>query len=300
MSDLVCGGYRVSNLEIDCSVEGPEQQAEHAGEIVNRHGVVVLRGAYSPLLLEELFDSLSQCRDEAMKHIRGDGSPKFGKKYDFKENGMSLELAAADPWTDYQQAHEGNGDQTRSTSLFNALQSGPGWTAIKSIIPSQFFCQVVRVRIIDFRAGTPQDRRGALFFHQEKWGIKDKGVPLGHNIWILLNPNGETANEDTAGLQFALGDRRGWLETALSDYEETSRQRLTRLNQASRSCDNADAPLIELDGHVLFRPKIDVGDVIVFDHHIPHASFVPTKASAVRISCDLRLFPMQHAVNWAH
>lgn len=122
--------------------------------------------------------------------------------------------------------------------------------------------------------------------------------PLGQNMWILLNPDGELANEATAGMQFALGETEFWRQTELANYEETARPKLTKLNKASLSGTDAGQEIVEIDGHWVYRPKIAVGDLLVFDHHIPHASYVPAKATAPRISCDLRIFPTSDVVNW--
>lgn len=75
-------------------------ECDRGRSILDRHGVVVLRGAFSPAELGGLFNNLSECRDEALKKFIDGESPNFSPKYDFKESGMSLQLAAADPWTE--------------------------------------------------------------------------------------------------------------------------------------------------------------------------------------------------------
>jgi hypothetical protein len=295
MADVISGSGIAKAIEFSRN-HGSELEPELLKKTISTYGLAVLRGAFNTEGLSGLFENLRKHSAEALKAVNNrNEEPHFEPQFGFQKSGMTLRLAAVDPWTEHERTAE---DITQSTSLLHAIEEGPYWKAIKAIFPDGFFFSASSIRIIDSEAGSPEDRRGALFFHQEKWALRMEKVPLGCNIWLPLNPDNAVTNETAAGIQFALSDRDFWREAAFAGYEEKF-PIITKLNIANRKCPDAGDTIVEADDRLFFRPKLRVGDLAIFDHHMPHASFVPEAASSVRVSCDLRLHPKGTATYWA-
>ena len=73
------------------------------------------------------------------------------------------------------------------------------------------------------------------------------------------------ANEETAGIQSAVGSVAFWRRTGISGYETTVAPRLSRLNIASRTYPDVGEPMVEIDRQVFSRPKLRVGDLVIYE-----------------------------------
>lgn len=259
-------------------------------ELVANCGVTVVRDAFSTAHISELMHNLDDFRAEALKVVDGSGEPQFDSKLGFKKETMAAHLYALDPMTKHYEEVEGK-EKVLETSLFKAISAGKGWPAIKSIIAVDFVFKGGRVRVIDHKAGSLNDRKGAVTFHQEKWALRVRNRPCGHNIWMLLSPKDHVASVSTSGIQFALGEIDFWRKDHSADYESSAQPRISRLNAMSRKTAECRDEFVEAGDYVLYRPHLRVGDIVVFDHHVLHASFVPSSATSARVSCDIRAYP---------
>jgi hypothetical protein len=107
-------------------------------------------------------------------------------------------------------------------------------------------------------------------------------VPGLHLLWMPLGPAGTRTNYDSPGIQFYIGN--------LQYFERSSEPEISSYLSAlaARANDDDDKP--DSEGF-LYRPKMEIGDLVVFSGAVPHASFAPKGAWSRRDSCDIRVFP---------
>jgi hypothetical protein len=251
-------------------------------------GIHVIRGAFKREAAGELLARLDAYRSDALKVLAGEMEPAFPPQYRFNKGTLAITLSGIDPDTDTLDA-----ENVTQTSLFKALKAGGAWDEIAAIVTPDAIFQGARVRVVDPAGGRPGDRRGAVFFHQEKWVMRGYNLPVGHNVWMPLNTDGYVANKTMSGIQFALGNNAFWQDNNTEGYEERVLPRVNLLNRQARQAPEGGQEFVEVEGQMFYRPHLSLGDLVIFDHSIPHGSFVPAKAEAVRVSCELRVFPRE-------
>ena len=243
--------------------------------MLRRDGIVVIRNALDRGEMERV----SAAAQGFMRHIRdridrGSDFSDMDKKYNFNAPTFACDLVAIDPET----AAEPNNLQLERTALYRAVMKGPLPPLLKSILTEQASWQMARLRVVF--ADRARKKSGAIHFHQEQIVTKFPGV---HNIWPTLSPAGTVANRDTPGVQFYIGRREELctLQIGTPKYEAL----IDRLNKAAEDGKSGD------NEGTFFRPELSLGDVIVFDRYVPHASYIPPSAHGTRVSFDIRLFP---------
>jgi|GEM_PF-1844409 len=286
-------------LEIDAREAGC---AERAKESVAQNGVVIIRNAFDGADIEGLLQNMEDFRAKVKNFIETGEDPEIPDYYLFNKNTTSCALLALDPGSReiYRTRGEpGGGGLNRyelmeTSHLFSAMKKSRAAAIISTVTGEDALFRGARVRVVHHEGGKPNDSKGAVALHQEKWPIRKQQVPIGHNIWMLLNSDGSIANDTLPGLQFVLGKNDFWrkdLPENDQEYENKYRKTISTLNRACRLAADSKEEMIEIEDHVIYRPKLKLGDVALFDHHILHGTFVPGEASGVRLSCEFRIFP---------
>jgi len=277
------------------------QSASSVRQLVDENGVVILRNVFDRADVAELLERLDEFRADVIRSMETGEEPSFPDYCYYNNKTKSCELLGLDPGSRvFLQRQQDGGEGLdypgliRHMSLLNTIKAARSWPDIEAVIGEGAIIQGCRARVVHHEAGQPGSDKGGVALHQEKWPIRDQDVPVGHNIWMLLNSDGGVANGTLPGLQFVLGNIDFWrqdIPDTEEEYAESFRKKILRLNGLCRRAADSPDETVEVDGHVIFRPKMRLGDLALFDHHIPHGSFVPGGASGVRISCEFRIFP---------
>jgi hypothetical protein len=256
-----------------------------------KYGVAVIRNAFNIDGLDGLHKNLNDYKEEALKIVYGQGEPGFDhKKLVFNRNTLAADLSALDPNTkDYVQGDKNWQNRLLNTSLIIAMKTGNGWPFISAHISENIDILSGRVRAVHFNRGTVGNSGGTVFFHQEKHVISNWS--LGYNLWMFLTPLGEIANITTPGIQFALGETEFWRDDHSTDFRETAQPKINILNSYDKKTLDSKEEFVNAGDYVLYRPHLHVGDIVVFDAHVLHASFVPDAATKARVSCEFRVHP---------
>lgn len=243
--------------------------------LLRRDGIVIIRNALHPAEIGRVSAAaLEFMRDIRVRLDAGSDFSDIDKKLNFNATTFACDLVAIDPET----AAEPNNLQLERTALFRAIMKGPLPPLLRGILTDKASWQMARLRVVF--ADRARIESGALDFHQEQIVTKFPGV---YNIWTTLTPPGTVANRDTPGVQFYLGRREKLrtLRIGSPEYEAL----IEHLNQAAQAGEPGDA-----EG-TFFRPQLSLGDVVLFDSYVPHASYIPPAAQSTRVSFDIRLFP---------
>lgn len=246
-----------------------------AEKLLRRDGLVVFRNALDRNEIERVSAAANRYMEDIHSRLTsGAGFDDLDKKLNFYAKTYACDLVAIDPET----ASGPNNQQFEKTALYRSILKGALPSLMQRALTNSISWQMARVRLV-FADQTQQDS-GALSFHQERTVTKFPGV---HNIWTTLTPRGIVANRDTAGIQFYVG-RRHELRSEEANSSGINEQ-LSRFNQLALTGEPGDA-----DGY-FYRPQLGLGDIVLFDCWVPHASYIPSDAKAARVSFDIRLFP---------
>jgi ectoine hydroxylase-related dioxygenase (phytanoyl-CoA dioxygenase family) len=251
-------------LNTSPSSQRSAMEAASTGDALNllrEHGVTLVRNALDLDTIAPLRAAAERYAEmiDAIRHADGNFSA-LSKRHNFNPKSYAADFIAVDPLT----AASDDVD-FRNTLLYKAVVAGPLEALLKSLLTQNGAWSMARIRVV-FSDSVNASTRGQLHFHQEK--LVSNFPPGLHNIWVPLMPDGAMAGRDGPGLEFYLGDRH-----ALSKEDVVALR--TNRDVAQK----------------YYRPQLAVGDVLIFDGQIPHASFFPEEVSIPRIAVDVRLFP---------
>ena len=256
-----------------------QASVDRAIRLLKDIGIVVIRRAINTKQIEGLLAAAHQYRDDMLERVTsGRGFEDLDQRMNFNQPTFAADLVALDPETSAAPSVE----RITETSMFKALSAGRLADLLERLLSIHAAWSMARIRVV-LVGGRGVDGMGALQFHQEKTVTRLTGL---HNLWTPLTDRSIFVNRDAPGPQFYVGARDQLRNLDLDETEEhASQQRLQGLNAHASDADYHD------DEGFLYRPIIKLGDVIIFDRHVPHASYIPPDASAPRISFDIRLFP---------
>jgi hypothetical protein len=267
---------------------------------INGYGLVVIRNAFNKDNLLPFIESVTDYYQSLMNEVNKGKTPQLPDYFRYKKTTMSSILMALDPDTrdEYKLATETTGnwsqDLESNTMFAQEIRHSTVWPMISGVVGEKPIVQGSRVRLLPNSTNVDEGAQKGVAFHQEKWPLRNQDVPLGHNLWALLNDGGSVANEDVPGIQFILGDTDFWRQPIPESediYIKKFRSKLLRLNGLCRRSSANNDELIKIEDTWVYKPKLKLGDIVFFDHHIPHGSFIPASSIKTRISCELRYFP---------
>ena len=246
---------------------------ENARHSLRRHGLAIIRSGIDPIRIAGLVANARLYGERVESAARAGAVPTFGPSHSYSPHMLAANLAALDPDT----ADTGN-DFPR-TSFCKALLTDLVKPLLQELLGPNPAWVSARVRAIIPNHDGPN---GRIRLHTEN-SVVPYDFPGLHNIWSPLVPEGIVANRDVAGLQFLLGD-----EVFFTDIgREEAARRLAEI--AARVGSGIADPE---SGGFFYRPRMRLGDIAIFTGCLPHGTFVPDTATAMRVGADLRVCPM--------
>lgn len=246
---------------------------------LRQNGMVVIQDALDPGALFELckavkrYEAAIRCRIDT-----GRGFEDVDANLNFHEPTYAADLVALDPAT----AGQENRLQISATTFHRAVMQSPLRGLLERLVSIYASWSMARIRLI-FPDLHGQERSGSLQFHQEKIVTPFAGV---HNLWVPLVDSGIVTGENAPGIQFYVGPLDELRNRGQDVVQEQRNQdlllKLTRNAQVESYVDEKG---------FLFRPRLKLGDVAVFEASIPHGSYLPPHAREPRANIDVRLFP---------
>lgn len=258
-----------SLLEVDVLTN--KRWNEEALFSLKETGVIVIRNALEGSFAEKL----AEMAENYLRLVLDKSSlQNHLQRLNYAEEFYASDLVALDPMTKDCQSQASLED----TLLFRGLNRSV-LSFLHSIFLHRASWSKARVRIV-FPEKT---NSGALNFHQEKQVVQRHEL---YTIWAPLNQKKLITNRDMPGIQFLVGDREFLHNSNNEALVDRKIQKIfKKLNQIKKSY------ITKTKHGYLYRPELSLGDIIIFDGDVPHASFMPENIRQHRVSCDIRLFP---------
>jgi hypothetical protein len=242
-----------------------------AVESIRTYGVSVIRGALDPTHIAGLLVNANEHGQGVENAARSGSNLTFGKLHAFVPNALAVNLTALDPITAIHQVN----DVTRTT-LYSAIMATAVRDLLKAVLGPKAGWATARSRVVIPRT---DGVNGRLALHSERTTFPFPGL---HLLWMPLGPAGTLTNFDSPGIEFYIGELE-YFETASSS--EISRYLSALIMRTMNGNDESDRL------GFFYRPKMAVGDLVIFSGAVPHASFMPSSAWSRRDSCEMRVFP---------
>lgn len=218
-------------------------------------GLAILRSILDRDELMPVGDAAHAYMSDMQDHIARNDFNDIDPDLKFSRGSMSADLVAIDPAT----KNEPNAGQVARTLLFRIIMRSELGSLLAAVLGPHVTYDRARVRVV-----TPAGD-GYQGPHMEKKGTNFPGTIV---LWLPLSEGG---NRDAPGLRVYTGQRE-----LLKTVPHPPRDVYDAMNAG---------------GPDVLCPNLSIGDAILFDKHIPHATFLPDGATKPRVNFDIRLYP---------
>jgi hypothetical protein len=263
-------------VTIDASAKGIAPLADLVGDTIKRYGLVRVKRAVAPSVLENCVDQARLIAE------RFDAFRKGSLVEDaLRENYPSANVRSFAVPVDEM---AGTGVRTIGefgwTELIRAVVGSPLGEVFLRLGSYRYSFQNASIRLA-FPLIAEGGHPGGLNPH-----IEHTNYPGAHVLWMPLVKPGVICNYNTPGVGYLVRDRPP--KEMLEDTLEQALGAVDRFSAFLQGNRSASLRYTDEAGFMSCMPSVEIGDALIFDSLVPHYSNFPPDASHYRANLDVR------------